>query len=329
MDSLRTVIGKDLGRAATLLRGGEIVAIPTETVYGLAANALDESAVRKIFAAKNRPFFNPLIMHMASADWMDRYAREVPAVAWALAEAFWPGPLTLVLPKRPGVSDLVTAGLDTVALRVPGHLLCLELLTMLDFPLAAPSANPFGYISPTTAVHVERQLGGLVPYILDGGPCEVGVESTIVAAETGGVRILRPGGVPAEDIEKIAGPLLQTLPSEGDSPRAPGMLKAHYAPRKRLYFGQIDALLAEGRWPAHRVGVLSFSKKHPGIPDSQQLVLSLEGDLDAAARRLFEALHSLDAMDIELILAEEFPNRDIGLAINDRLRRAAHGSAGH
>jgi len=325
MAQWETKTGKDIHQAAQWIREGEVVAIPTETVYGLAANALDDDAVRKIFAVKNRPFFNPLIVHIGDPSWVSRYVTHLPERAKTLADNLWPGPLTLVLPKRDVISDLVTAGHDTVAIRVPGHLLTLSLLQELDLPLAAPSANPFGYISPTTAGHVYGQLAGKLPYILDGGPCEIGVESTIVGFDGDQAQILRYGGVPVEEVEALIGPVLRPGDRAPDAPLlAPGMLKSHYAPRKRLYFGDIRTLLDAGHFQVDKVGVLSFSSKVEGVPEEHQIVLSLEGDLDLAAQRLFEALHTLDQMPVELILAEEFPAASLGLAINDRLRRAAH-----
>lgn len=319
-----TRIGTDIQEAAHWLQQGELVAIPTETVYGLAANALDVKAVRKIFAAKNRPFFNPLIVHVAGISQVEQYVSDFPPLARRLAEAFWPGPLTLVLPRKELIPDLVTASHPTVAIRVPGHLMTVSLLKILDFPVAAPSANPFGYISPTTASHVKEQLDGALPYILDGGPCEVGVESTILSFEGDRVRILRYGGVSVEDIEAIAG---EVIHPDSESLKgqviAPGMLKSHYAPKKRLCFGDVNRMIRSGRFDLERTGVLSFSRKVEHIPDDHQIVLSLSGDLDQAAQRLFDALHVLDQMDLDVILAEEFPQKAIGMAINDRLRRAS------
>lgn len=318
-----TTIGRDIAKAVHWLAAGEVVAIPTETVYGLAANGLSEPAIRKIFAAKNRPFFNPLILHIGDVSWLERYAAEVPEKARRLAEAFWPGPLTLVLPKKSVVPDLLTAGHPTVALRMPRHPMTLQLIRQLDFPLAAPSANPFGYISPTTARHVHDQMAGQLPYILDGGPCDIGLESTIVSFENGNVRMLRPGGMSREALEKVVGPITVGQTSDEGGPQAPGMLKSHYAPARKLFFGDIETLLEAVQLPPEQVAVLSFSKPYPQVPAEQQIVLSLTGSLDDAAKNLFDALRTLDQLPVDCILAEEFPNEQIGVAINDRLRRAA------
>ncbi|MFN3874377.1 MAG: L-threonylcarbamoyladenylate synthase [Flavobacteriales bacterium] len=309
-------IGTDLHEAARLLRSGEAVAIPTETVYGLAANAFDEAAVLKVFAAKERPSFDPLIVHVNDPSQVHRVARALPPGAGDLIEAFWPGPLTLVLPKREEVPDLVTSGLGTVGVRMPSHPVALALLRKVDFPLAAPSANPFGYVSPTTAQHVADQLSGRIPYILDGGPCTVGVESTILGWEQGRWSLYRPGGIAMEDIERVVGRL--DAATKPVLPVAPGMLASHYAPRKPLHLGDLDALLP--RFAAARIGIISFRQARPG---HRCEVLSARGDLDEAARRLFGALRRLDASDCSVILAERCPDHGLGRAINDRLRRAA------
>ena len=315
-------IGTDLNRAAALLAAGALVAIPTETVYGLAGNALDPAAVVRIFEAKNRPAFNPLIVHTGSLAQAEAVVTAFPDPLRRLAEAHWPGPLTLLLPRRSLIPDLVTAGKPRVALRVPAHPLTLELLRQLPFPLAAPSANPFGYISPTEAAHVQAQLGERIPYILDGGPAQIGLESTIVGmSETGNrVEIYRLGGTPAEAIEAVVGPV-HVRTGHTDDPAASGMLKSHYAPGTRL-------LLAP---PAHwevpasglRVGVLAFSQAPVDFPAEQVVLLSPRGDLGEAAQRLFGALRTLDAAGLDLILAEPVPDHGLGRAINDRLRRAS------
>ena len=309
-------IGTDLHEAACLLQGGSLVAIPTETVYGLAANAFDEAAVLRIFAAKDRPSFDPLIVHIGRPEDIHRVARELPLHAEALMAAFWPGPLTLLLPKRAEVPDLVTSGLDTVGVRMPAHPMTLELLRTLPFPLAAPSANPFGYVSPTTAQHVADQLGARVPYILDGGPCAVGVESTIIGWVDGRWLLYRPGGIATEAIEHITGPL--TLAARKDLPAAPGMLDSHYAPRKPLYRGDVEALIK--RFAGRSVGVISFQREYLA---HRCEVLSEQGDLAEAARHLFAVLREMDDSECSVIVAEEFPEEGLGRAINDRLRRAS------
>lgn len=311
------MIGTDVAQAAALLGQGQAVAIPTETVYGLAANAFDADAVLKVFAIKQRPSFDPLIVHIGSMGQLNEVAGLVPGKARLLIERFWPGPLTVVLPKRASIPDVVTSGLDTVGVRMPSHPLALELLRSLPFPLAAPSANPFGYVSPTTAQHVADQLGSKVPYILDGGPCVVGVESTIIGFMPAPV-LLRAGGVPVEDVEAVIGPLGKPITSPvGDRPEAPGMLASHYAPRKRVIIGDPALLVLKER----RVGVISFASNYGGAVNE---VLSPSGDLHEAARNLFAALRRLDASDVDLIAAEVFPEEGLGRAINDRLRRAAH-----
>jgi L-threonylcarbamoyladenylate synthase len=310
-------IGKDIKKAKELLDAGELVAIPTETVYGLAANALREDAVLKIFKSKNRPQFDPLIVHVPSLAAAARYAQTIPPQAKALAEQFWPGPLTLLLKKKPLVPDLVTAGLDTVGLRCPNHGLTVALLDSLDFPLAAPSANPFGYISPTTPSHVQAQLGDRIAYILDGGACGVGIESTIVAFDNGRGVILRTGGLPIEDIEKVIGPTtLQILSSS--NPKAPGQLVSHYAPRKKLIVGDLDMLTHTH--PPESTAVLSF-KKNYNFPN--QYILSPSANLEEAARNLFSGLRGLDQSPADMIIAEFVPDTGLGKAINDRLTRAA------
>lgn len=316
---MHTEIGTDIARAVELLSNGQLVAIPTETVYGLAANALDAAAVTGIFSAKQRPFFDPLIVHIASIDLLSDLAAVVPPGAWKLAEAFWPGPLTLVLPRRTNVPDITTSGLDTVGIRVPSHVLSLELLRSLPFPLAAPSANPFGYISPTTAQHVWHQMEGKIPYILDGGPCTVGVESTIVRLKTNGEppEILRTGGTSVESIRAVVGEVV-VFQQSSSNPEAPGMLLSHYAPRKSFVLTHIDSYLMQH--PRASVGVLSFTKKyHCTLCE----VLSAGGDLSEAARELFGAMRRLDASDCDVIVAEPLPDEGLGKAINDRLRRAA------
>lgn len=314
-------IGTDIEKARELLRHEQLVAVPTETVYGLAGNALSEKAVAEIFAVKNRPAFDPLIIHVYPVERIGDWVTDFPEPARLLARAFMPGPLTLLLPKNPRIPDLTTSGSPVVAIRSPDHPLTQELLAGLEFPLAAPSANPFGYISPTTANHVARQLGDKIPYILDGGPCSVGIESTIIGWEVNGRPTLyRKGGIPAEEIEKVIGKIT-VQPHSTSNPLAPGMLKSHYAPRIPLVIGIIPELL--DRYPAQRIGILSFRKTYPDIPAEHQVVLSQTGDLKEATRNLFSGLRHLDTQDIDLIIAEFLPESGLGAAINDRLRRAA------
>lgn len=314
------MIGQDIAQAAALLKQGEVVAIPTETVYGLAGNALDEKAVAKIFAVKQRPTFDPLIVHLPSARHLEKWAKRIPPQAQVLAEHFMPGALTLLLEKTELISDLVTAGSTLVALRVPAHPMAQDLLSSLPFPLAAPSANPFGYISPTRAEHVAHQLGDQVPYILDGGPCTIGLESTIVGFPEGQATVYRKGGISVEAIEALIGPV-QVQSHSSSNPQAPGMLKSHYAPRVPLILGQLKDLIPA--YTQQRVGVLSFQERFSEIPSERQFTLSSSGDYTEAARNLFAAMRYLDHLPIDFILTELLPEEDLGRAINDRLRRAA------
>lgn len=315
------MIGTDIAYAARLLREEALVAIPTETVYGLAGNAFSEKAVAEIFSVKQRPVFDPLIVHTSSVARLLDLATDIPEEAMQLAERFMPGPLTLLLPKCDRIPDLVTAGSAWVALRMPAHPLALELLHELEFPLAAPSANPFGYISPTTAAHVEAQLGNKIPYILDGGACRVGLESTIVGFPEGQLPVVyRKGGLSVEAIEEVVGKVTVRAHSSSN-PQAPGMLKSHYAPRVPLVVGDRASLTAA--YAGRRTGVLSFRTKWEGIPAGWQELLSPEGDYAEAARNLFAAMRRLDNLELDIILAEWLPEEDLGSAINDRLRRAA------
>jgi len=310
-------ISKDIKEAQTHLNAGDLVAIPTETVYGLGANALDVKAVAKIFEVKDRPTFDPLIVHIAYPSEVEKYAAAYPGPARDLAIKYWPGPLTLLLPKRNNIPDLVTAGLNTVGLRCPNHPLALGLLRALDFPLAAPSANPFGYISPTTAQHVQDQLGDKVPFILDGGPCSVGLESTIVGFERGEVIIHRLGGLSVEAIEAVVGKV-EVRTHSSSNPQTPGQLESHYAPRKKLVVGNIDELLRKHY--GERVGVLSFKTSY-GVDDN--FILSPKGSVNEAAQNIFSMMRQLDQTDVDVILAEFVPDHGLGKAINDRLRRAS------
>lgn len=311
--------GRDTAKAAAILSAGGLVAIPTETVYGLAANGLDEEAVLRIFTAKQRPHFDPLILHVAGIEAARALCIDMPPAARALAQRFWPGPLTLLLPKRAHVPDLVTSGLPRVALRVPDHPLTLELLRSVGFPLAAPSANPFGYVSPTRPDHVAAQLGSQVDYIFDGGTCRVGVESTIVGFESGQAVVHRLGGLPLEVLESVAGPLRLAL-NQNDNPAAPGMISNHYAPLKPVLLGDLATLLASHG--GDRSGIIAF-RRVPTAAGEHALVLSPNGNLAEAARQLFTALRHFDACEVDRILVEPVPDEGLGRAINDRLLRAS------
>jgi len=308
----------DLETAIELLKQNKVIAIPTETVYGLAANALNDHAVTEIFAIKNRPYFDPLIVHISDIKQVEKYANSFPKKAEKLANAFWPGPLTLILPKNKIISDLVTSGLAYVGLRVPNHPLTLQLLSKLDFPLAAPSANPFGYVSPTSAQHVKDQLGKRVSFILDGGSCEVGLESTIVMFEDDEPVVLRLGGLSIESIETCIGKVKINISSHS-KPNSPGQLDKHYATRTPLkYKDELDFTQLN----TTRIGAIVFEKTLSFISRENQEVLSPNSSVKEAARNLFAAMRRLDALNLDLIVTEKFPEFGLGSAINDRLNRA-------
>lgn len=307
---------ENLEKAARILRSGGLVAFPTETVYGLGANALDAQAAARVFEAKQRPAFDPLIVHVASREMLEQVAAEVSPQAEALIERFWPGPLTLVLPRNPAVPGIVTAGLPTVAVRMPGHPIALELLRCAGVPVAAPSANPFGYLSPTRAEHVARMLGDRVELILDGGLTTHGVESTIVLLGEKPT-VLRYGAVPLEELEPVTGPLVLGV-GESLKPLVPGQLPQHYAPRTPIRIARPEEVPTRGR---KKLGYLAFKDVPRGFGVVK--VLSPTGDLREAAAHLFEALHQLDMLGLEAIYAEPVPEEGLGRAIMDRLRRAA------
>lgn len=309
----------DIDRAAEIIRQGGLVAFPTETVYGLGADASNPWAVAQVFYVKERPLSNPLIVHIADAGQLADLAQEVPPKARRLAERFWPGPLTLVLPKTSRVSDLVTAGLPHVAIRVPRHPVALRLLRTSGRAIAAPSANAFGGLSPTTAQHVREQLGKKVKVILDGGPCAQGLESTIVSFIGKAPTILRLGALTPEKIEYCIGPVKHAI-QPTKAVLAPGQYPKHYAPRTPLFLEPTSREV----WPSHpRVGLLCFGKRPQSDRWAHVEVLSRRGLLVEAAAELYAALHRLDHADLDAIVAEEAPPRGLGPAINDRLRRAA------
>lgn len=311
-------IGKDIDEAIRLLNEGEVIGIPTETVYGLAGNALNTDAVAKIFEVKNRPSFDPLIIHTNSIDRFSDYVGKIDERAYALAEKFMPGPLTLLLPRKDIIPDLVTSGLENVAIRIPQHSLTLDLLSQIDFPLAAPSANPFGYISPTSATHVNTQLGNKIKYILDGGSCQVGIESTIIGFIRQETIVYRKGGLSIEAIEAVVGKV-KVVEHSSSNPLAPGMLKSHYAPKKKLILlDKNQSIDSEEK----KIGYLGFQEYHTQIPHRNQLLLSPNGDFREAAKYLFAYMRQLDTMDIDIIYTDLLPEKDLGRAINDRIRRA-------
>jgi L-threonylcarbamoyladenylate synthase len=332
--------------AANLLRAGEVVAFPTETVYGLGADATSEAALQRIFVAKERPLSDPLIVHLADASQLSEVARAIPPEAERLAERFWPGPLTLVLPRLARIPALVAAGGDTVGVRVPAHPVAQALLRAADLPIAAPSANRFMHTSPTTAAHVLADLDGRIACILDGGPTMVGVESTVVDLTASPPRLLRPGGTTLEALRTILPDILAPAFAEGVPPptsperiepaHAPGQMARHYAPRTRLVvfdamgaeaLAAMRALAAEARARGERVGALAADEEAATLEDAGARVARLGpmADLTAISRRLYAALRELDAARLDLLLAHSFGRQGLGLAIEDRLRRAAGG----
>jgi L-threonylcarbamoyladenylate synthase len=311
-------IGNDIIKAIELLKNGDLVGIPTETVYGLAANALNDTAVSKIFKAKNRPNFDPLIVHLFDIEQAKEYVTELPEEFEILAKHFSPGPITYLLPKKNSIPDLVTSGLDRVGIRIPNHDLTLELLKKSGLPLAAPSANPFGYISPTSAKHVNDQLSDLIPYILDGGDCQIGIESTIVGLENNEIVVYRKGGLKISDIENLIGKVKVNTHSSSN-PQAPGMLKSHYAPKKNVVLIESEKDILDNNNSAF----LGFDLALSNFPIENQYLLSPKGDYQEAARNLFSYLRKLDELNIETIYIKLLPEIDLGIAINDRLRRSA------
>jgi L-threonylcarbamoyladenylate synthase len=334
---VKTLISTDRVAAVELLRKGDLVALPTETVYGLAAKALNPIAVAKIFEAKERPRFDPLIVHLPNREWLRRIAELATGdrqLISKLADKFWPGPFTMVLPKREVVPDIVTAGMDTVAVRLSAHPVFAEIVGELDEPLAAPSANRFGRVSPTTAQHVLDELDGRVPLVVDAGPTEHGIESTIVVIRDGRIAVLRRGPITHEQLSEFA-EIVSITVTKGIS--APGQLPSHYTPTTPLRLidkaevfppqkGQRVGLLA---WhPIPRKGDLQIAQRRTGDRRSLKFAavrnLSDRGDLREAAANLFRYLRELDALGLDLIVAERIPSRGLGAAIMDRLERASH-----
>ncbi|MDR0306689.1 MAG: threonylcarbamoyl-AMP synthase [Chitinispirillales bacterium] len=313
---------EQIQKCAKLLRGGGVVAFPTETVYGLGSSAFNEQAVARIFEIKRRPYFDPLILHIAHSGWLDELALDVPVSARKLIREFWPGPLTVVLPKKPVVPDIVTSGLPGVALRMPLNEIAIKLIDSAGMPLAAPSANLFGSVSPTTADHVADQLGASVDMIIDGGPCAVGIESTVVSFMTGTPALLRPGGTELEKIESIIGKVM--IPNRAELVNhSPGRSEQHYATAAPLL--QINDI-NEIPTAESKVGLLSLVPlDSSGFPPNVKVTeyLSEDGNLREAACNLFAAMRRLDAFGVDIIAALPVPNMGLGMAINDRLYRAS------
>ena len=300
---------EEIRKAAEILRAGGLVVFPTETVYGLGANALDAAAVRKIYALKGRPAASPLIVHVASIKQARELASEWPDEAEQLASDYWPGPLTLVLPKRPIIPDEVTAGLSTVGLRMPRHPVALELLRVADIPIAAPSANRFTQLSPTTAQHVRDAFGADTPFLLDGGPCEVGLESTVVAITKNGLEVLRPGMAFVEDAVVVDEP-----GPGGEAHRSPGQHKKHYSPHTRVL------LVKQGRLPTEGRGAYLWLEHETNAA----LLIHMPSEPEAYAAQLYSQLHDLDRMGLDWIAVELPPETAEWAAIRDRLTRAAY-----
>ena len=325
------LLPRDSAEAAEILRRGGLLGIPTETVYGLGANGLNPDAVGRIFAAKGRPQDNPLILHIPSADWLERYCVDIPDTAYALAERFWPGPLTMVLRRRDNVPDQVTAGLDTVGMRCPAHPLCRAVIQAADVPVAAPSGNTSGRPSPTTAAHMLEDMDGKIDGIVDGGPCAVGVESTIVDLTVMPPRLLRPGGVTLEQLrdalgEVVVDPAVTRLMGAGEQPRAPGMKYRHYAPK-----APVTVITGAPEKSAQEIlrrvgptsGVICFEEFADLFREQEVHTLGPVGDKLVQAQRVFDALRTFDTSDVTEIFAQCPDNRGLGLAIGNRLKKAA------
>lgn len=315
-----TIISNDISKGVYYLSKNDVVAIPTETVYGLAGNIHSEKAIKRIFEVKQRPLFNPLIVHLYAIEQIEEIAREFPPQAKLLARHFWPGPLTLILKKQPTVSNLITAGKDTVAVRIPAHPVTLALLKQLPFPIAAPSANPFNRISPTKSSHVEGYFKNTIPMILEGGACRKGIESTIVGFEDNEVIVYRLGSLALKEIEQVVGKV-ELKNKKETAPNAPGMLAKHYAPKTKTYLvDDVKEFLAN--YTNVSVGVLKYKDSIESEVIKQVELLSPTGDLNEAAANLYSALHSLDQLALDMIVAERFPDNGLGKSINDRLERA-------
>jgi len=315
-----TIISEDISKAVKLLNNEDVVAIPTETVYGLAGNIYSEKAIHKIFEVKQRPLFNPLIAHVSSIEKAKAITRDFPVKAEMLAEAFWPGSLTILLNKNNAVPDLITAGKNTVAVRIPNHPVTLDLLEQLSFPLAAPSANPFGSISPTKARHVESYFGNVIPMILEGGDCKNGIESTIIGFEQNEAVLYRLGSISLEEISDVIGEV-KIKNKQEIAPDAPGMLSRHYSPKTKMFL--VDDVEKFVKQHANKkIAVIRFCRdKHiPGIEHIE--ILSEKEDLKEAASKLYAVLHKLDGLNLDMIVAEVFPDVGLGKTINDRLERA-------
>jgi L-threonylcarbamoyladenylate synthase len=316
-----SIISKDIQKAISLLENEELVAIPTETVYGLAGNIFSEKAIKLIFETKKRPFFNPLIVHISSVDELETIVAEIPEKARILADTFWPGSMTLVLKKNKNIPNIITAGKDTVAVRVPNHPVTLSLLEQLSFPLAAPSANPFNNISPTKPEHVANYFKDELKMVLDGGFCKNGIESTIIGFEDNEPVIYRLGALSVEDIEAVVGKVSIKNKKE-ENPDAPGMLNKHYSPKTRTILTTDIASEIE-KHPTKKIGLLTFSTSYKSDKIDTQIILSEEKNLQEAASKLYDSLHHLDSLNLDILIVEKMPDLGLGKSMNDRLQRAA------
>ena len=321
----------DAALAAEILRQGGLVGIPTETVYGLGANGLNPEAVSHIFQAKGRPQDNPLILHIPEASWLERYCKEIPLTAYQLAEAYWPGPMTMILQRKDIVPDVVTAGMDTVGMRCPSHPLCREIIALAQVPVAAPSGNTSGRPSPTTAEHMLEDMNGKIDAIVDGGPCSVGVESTIIDLTCQPPRLLRPGGITLEQLESVLGevavdPAVTRLMGAGEKPKAPGMKYRHYAPKAPVTVVAGEGAASAAYIAAHAApgdGVICFDEFAEHF--SQQVVRTMgpARDKGEQARHIFDDLRAFDHTQVSAIWAQCPDSKGIGLAITNRLNKAA------
>lgn len=315
-----TEITNEIQKAINALDDGKVIAIPTETVYGLAANIYNENAINLIYKIKGRPNNNPLIVHIKSIEHLKEVATDIPPIAEKLAQHFWPGPLTLVLKKQKSISNTISSGKDTVAVRVPNHSVVLNLLYNLEYPLAAPSANPFGSISPTNSNHVFQYFENKIDLILEGGNCVYGIESTIIGFENNEAVLYRHGSIAIEEIKKITG-TLKIITKDNNAPNAPGMFSKHYAPKTKSFLVE-DISHAIQSFGTEKIGVLLFQKKVATSRPLKQYVLSDTGDFKEASKNLYAYLHELDSLELDVLLIEKLPNINLGKSINDRLIRA-------
>lgn len=316
---MKTEVGRDITKVKQLLENGELAVVPTETVYGLAANGLDSNAIEKIFQLKNRPKNNPLILHFSNKNDILSYVKEFPEVLSKIADQFWPGPLTILLPKNNKVPNIVTSGLSRVAVRVPKKKILMSLLNEINFPLAAPSANLYGKISPTTVAHVQKYFDGKISYILDGDECEAGIESTIIGLENNKVVIYRSGSTSQELIAEQIGYIPENKFIENNTPLASGMVPYHYAPETPCYIMNAEFKVELN----DRFGYIFFSKpfyKYKNLPNVH--FLSMNENYEEAASKLYQIMHLLDDLNFEKIFIELLPDEEIGKAVNDKIRKA-------